>query len=466
MTEQLNIVLVPHTHWDREWYQTFQQFRIRLVHAVDKLLDILERDPDFSHFMLDGQTIVLDDYLEARPEQEERLKKHTRSGRITVGPWYVQPDEFLVSGESLIRNLQTGLKRAAEFGEPMRVGYVPDCFGHIAQLPQILKGVRIDNAVFWRGVGSEARASEFYWTAPDGTSTLVLHLADRRGYSNARDMPLKPDEFVTYVELLIPPLLAKAATNTLLFMNGSDHLEPQDGLPATIKAANEHLAHIDPTIVGTRFIASSTIASSTIASSTIASSTIASSYQGIQLCIGTLPQYVAAVQAYLARVGTGSLQTLSGEMRSGQYSHLLPSVLSTRMWIKQHNTEIEHLRERWLEPITAWASKLGATYPAGLIRQAWKLLLQNHPHDSICGCSIDQVHRENSARFAQSQQIGEQLVIEALQYLANSTDTRASALRSVQDEEPVGTRFIASAPTPASSNIASSFDEHITRQAV
>ncbi|HEV7236493.1 MAG TPA: hypothetical protein VGN15_09945, partial [Ktedonobacteraceae bacterium] len=177
MTDQLNIVLVPHTHWDREWYQTFQQFRIRLVHVVDLLLDVLERDPDFSHFMLDGQTIVLDDYLEARPEAEERLKKQTRSGRVTVGPWYVQPDEFLVSGESLIRNFQIGLQRAAEFGEPMRVGYVPDCFGHIAQLPQILKGVGIDNAVFWRGVGSEAHKSEFYWAAPDGTKTLVLHLS-------------------------------------------------------------------------------------------------------------------------------------------------------------------------------------------------------------------------------------------------------------------------------------------------
>jgi alpha-mannosidase len=416
MTEQLNIVLVPHTHWDREWYQTFQLFRIRLVHAVDKLLDIMERDPNFSHFMLDGQTIALDDYLEVRPEEEERLKKYTRSGRITVGPWYVQPDEFLVSGESLIRNLQAGLKRAAEFGDPMRVGYVPDCFGHIAQLPQILQGIGIDNAVFWRGLGSEAHKSEFYWTAPDGTRVLVLHLASSMGYSNARDMPLKPDEFVTRVELLIPPLLAKATTSTLLFMNGSDHLEPQDGLPAAIQAANEQLAHVSPGQEQTEAGQSGL-------------------YHGIQVRIGTLPQYISAVQKYLARVGGDSLQTLSGEMRSGEYSHLLPSVLSTRMWIKQQNAETEHLLERWVEPTAAWASKLGAPYPAGLVRLAWKLLLQNHPHDSICGCSIDQVHRENSARFAQSQQIGEQLVLEALQYLADSTETRASALSIVQDEQ-------------------------------
>ena len=436
MTGQLNIVLVPHTHWDREWYQTFQQFRVRLVHVVDMLLDIMERDPAFSHFMLDGQTIVLDDYLEARPEEEERLKKHTRSGRITVGPWYVQPDEFLVSGESLIRNFQLGLKRAAEFGEPMRVGYVPDCFGHIAQLPQILQGVGIDNAVFWRGIGSEARKSEFYWAAPDGTRTLVLHLAGGMGYSNARDMPLKPAEFVTHVELLIKPLLEKATTNTLLFMNGSDHLEPQDGLPATIKAANEQLARINP-------------ARGQLAGDAAATEQDGP-YHGIHVRIGTLPHYVAAVQEYLARVGTGSLQTLSGEMRSGELSHLLPSVLSARMWIKQQNAATEHLLERWVEPMTAWASTLGATYPAGLMKVAWKLLLQNHPHDSICGCSIDQVHRENSARFAQSQQIGEQLTLEALQYLANSSDTRAPAFSITHDERRAAVPIVVfnSAPGP------------------
>ena len=141
-----------------------------------------------------------------------------------MGPWYLQPDEFLVSGESLVRNLQIGLRQAAEFGGQMRAGYVPDCFGHIAQLPQILRGFGIDNAVFWRGVGAEAHKSEFFWAAPDGTQVLVIFLAGAMGYSNARDMPLDPEEFAARVELLAAPLLPMATTNTLLFMNGSDHL--------------------------------------------------------------------------------------------------------------------------------------------------------------------------------------------------------------------------------------------------
>ena len=412
MTERLNIILVPHTHWDREWYQTFQQFRIRLVRTVDKLLNILNRDPKFNYFMLDGQTIVLEDYLEVRPEQEERLKKYTRSGRILVGPWYLQPDEFLVSGESLVRNLQIGLRQAAEYGEPMRVGYVPDCFGHIAQLPQILRGFGIDNAVFWRGVGEEAHKSEFYWAAPDGTQVLVIHLADTVGYSNASLMPLNPEEFVTRVEILTAPLLSKATTNTLLFMNGSDHLEPQDGLPETIEAANKLLAHINPEHekILTRF-------------GHHEQNGKVSHFDNINVRIGTLPQYIEAVRQQIERSPGTPLQTLSGEMRSSQYSHLLPAVLSTRMWIKQQNTATEHMLERWMEPLTAWAWKLGAPYPKGLVKLAWKYLLQNHPHDSICGCSIDQVHRENSVRFAQSQQISENLITQAMQYLASVTDT-------------------------------------------
>ncbi len=436
MTEQLTILLVPHTHWDREWYQTFQQFRMRLVRVVNHLLDILDSDSNFTHFMLDGQTIVLDDYLEVCPQEEERLKRYTRSGRISVGPWYLQPDEFLVSGESLIRNLQVGLRRAAEFGQPMRVGYVPDTFGHIAQLPQILRGVGIDNAVFWRGIGSEARKSEFTWTAPDGSSVLVLLLADPLGYSNARDMPLQVDEFVTRTELQASRLLPRANQATLLFMNGSDHLAPQDGLPAVVAAANERMEHLDPQRA--RVLAGFQRDGQPV------------SFDKIQVRIASLSEYVDTVSHYIRQNGKHALQTMAGEMRSGEYSHLLPSVLSTRMWIKQENAATEHLLERWVEPLAAWASLLGARYPRGLVELAWKYLLQNHPHDSICGCSIDQVHRENRVRFAQSQQVGEQLVTEAMQHIESRIDTRPLAKPEQQSRGAIPLVVFNPAPGPRS----------------
>ncbi len=417
MGEQLHIILVPHTHWDREWYQTFQQFRMRLIKTVDLLLDVLDSDLQFYHFMLDGQTVVLDDYLEVKPEQRERLAGYIRSGRILTGPWYLQPDEFLVSGEALIRNLQIGLRRAAEFGTPMRVGYVPDTFGHIAQLPQLLHGFGIESAVFWRGVGAEARKSEFFWRAPDGTRVLVLHLADPIGYSNARQMPLQVDEFVTRTELLVANILPKATTDTLLFMNGSDHLEPQVGLPAVIAAANQQLAHIDPRHQHLLAQLEAHHGPSTV-------------YDTIEVHIGTLPEYIERVRQWHEQHGQkleAVLQTLTGEMRSGQFAPLLPSVLSTRMWIKQQNSATEHLLERWVEPLTVWASLVGKNvpYPQELVALAWRYLLQNHAHDSICGCSVDQVHRENGVRFAQSQQVGEGLVDDAMQQLTAVVNTLA-----------------------------------------
>ncbi|GCE48161.1 alpha mannosidase-like protein [Thermosporothrix hazakensis] len=414
MAEQLHIVLVPHTHWDREWYQTFQQFRLRLVKAVDALLNVLEEDQDFRYFMLDGQTIVIDDYLEARPEQAERLKRLIRSGRILVGPWYIQPDEFLVSGESLIRNLQRGISQAEELGGLMRVGYVPDTFGHIAQLPQILRGVGIDNAVFWRGVGEEIKGSEFYWEAPDGSQVFVVYLADPQGYSNARQMPLNPEEFVSRVKLQVANLLPRATDDVLLFMNGSDHLEVQEGLPATIAQANALLQHVD--IQQERKQSSAN-----------------GHYHSLYVEIGTLPQYIERVRSQ-----NRHWQVWQGELRSSQFAPLLPGVLSSRIWIKQQNERCEQLLERWVEPMTTFMSALNLSYPEGLVRLAWQYLLQNHPHDSICGCSIDQVHRENSVRFAQCQQICEGLLAQTLPQIAARVDT----------QPPIPVKHPADAPVP------------------
>ena len=384
-----HLLIMPHTHWDREWYLTFQQFRMRLVRAVDAVLDTLDADPGFTYFMLDGQTIVLDDYLEVRPENAPRLRRLAREGRLLVGPWYLQPDEYLVGGEALIRNLQFGRRGAAEYGGAMPVGYVPDTFGHIAQLPQILRGFELDNAVFWRGVGPEIERNVFRWAAPDGTEVLALWLHDQYGYSNSAVLPLDPEALAVRLERTAARMRPKALANTLLMMNGSDHQEPQPGLPKVIAAATPLLAA-----------------------------------RGLEAAIGTLPQYVNRVrQAELP------LECHRGELRSGHYAHLLPGVLSTRMWLKQANAAGEALLVRWAEPATALAafSSAGAPHPTALLDLAWKHLLQCHPHDSICGCGIDQVHAEMLPRFAQSAQIAEELTVSALDQLAAQADTRAPA---------------------------------------
>ncbi len=390
MSDELHLLVVPHTHWDREWYQTFQQFRLRLVHAVDTVLHTLDSDPDFTFFMLDGQTVVLEDYLEVRPENAARLQTLGQQGRLLVGPWYLQPDEFLVGGESLIRNLQIGHAMAIPYGGPMAVGYVPDTFGHTAQLPQILRGFGLDNAVFWRGVGPEIERGAFRWLAPDGSDVLVAWLYDEFGYSNAAMLPLEPDLLAERVRHIADRMRARAVTNTLLLMNGSDHREPQPGLPSALAAASERLRA-----------------------------------SGLTLAIGTLPQYIETLRA-----ATDDMPVYRGELRSSYAAHLLPGVLSARMWLKQRNAAVEALLTHWAEPMATWSWLFGAEHPTSLLQLAWKFLLHNHPHDSICGCGIDQVHREMLPRFDQSEQIADGLAADALTFLAGQVDTRGSS-RSV-----------------------------------
>ena len=163
----------------------FQLFRLKLVHLVDGLLDILEQDRDYKYFMLDGQTIVLDDYLQMRPEKESILREHIRKGRIIIGPWHILPDMFLVSPEAHIRNLLQGDRTARKFGPKMMIGYMPDSFGHIGQMPQILRGFGIEIACLWRGVRDGP--AEFWWQAPDGSRVLMAYLRD--GYGNGADLP-------------------------------------------------------------------------------------------------------------------------------------------------------------------------------------------------------------------------------------------------------------------------------------
>ena len=219
-----HLVIVPHTHWDREWYQTHEQFRYRLVQLMDGLLDLLERDPAFLHFTLDGQTILLDDYFEVRPEARDRVEKLVRSGRLLIGPWYVLPDEWLVSGEALIRNLRLGLDRAEAMGGSMKIGYVPDQFGHVGQLPQIFASFGMEGAVLWRGVGADIDETLFDWEAADGTRLLTVYLI--QGYGNFVHPPLEADRLATRLRQAAAALRPHSRIESLLLMNGSDHVEP------------------------------------------------------------------------------------------------------------------------------------------------------------------------------------------------------------------------------------------------
>ncbi|MCZ6783543.1 MAG: hypothetical protein O7G30_09555 [Proteobacteria bacterium] len=384
-----HLIIVPHTHWDREWYRTHEQFRFRLVRLVDGVLDLLESDPAFRHFTLDGQSVVVDDYLEVRPRSRERLAKLVEAGRLLVGPWYVLPDEWLVSGEALIRNLRLGLQRADDLGGAMRLGYVPDQFGHVGQLPQIFAGFGFDAAVLWRGVGADIDETLFEWEAPDGTRLFTVYLV--RSYSNAGHLPTSKRALARRLREEAAHLGRHSRIPTLLLMNGTDHAEPDPALAGALGAA----------LAGEG---------------------------GISAEIGTLPAFVFRARGE----APADLQRHTGEFRSGLRSPLLPGCASTRMPQKRRDFENDRLLTRYLEPLAAWWGALGGAPDRELIAFLWRIALENHPHDSICGCSIDAVHEQMETRFQRVRELGgahlERVFSELARHVAVPPDDAGAAL--------------------------------------
>jgi alpha-mannosidase len=380
-------MVVSHSHWDREWYLPFEGFRARLVVMMDHLLHLLETNADYKHFTLDGQSIILEDYLEIRPDRRQDIARQVQTGRLLVGPWYVLADEFLAGGEALIRNLQMGIAIARQLGPPMMVGYLPDMFGQIVHMPSILAGFGISAGVIWRGVDRSIRTSEFFWRAPDGSEVLAIHLPE--GYALGRALPLEREPLMNRLHSIRQVLEPWASTPYLLVMNGDDHLEAQAELPAVIALANENL-------------------------------------EDAELVQTTLPTFIEAVRQEMG-ARSHSWPCVEGEFRSSQRAAILAGVTSARMWIKQRNQECEDLLLRWAESFSAWANLLRrrsegddrAASDAGLLSAAWRLLLQNQAHDSICGCSIDEVHEQMAVRFRRCQRLAQSVGRDALRYIAD-----------------------------------------------
>ena len=365
--------IVPHTHWDREWYLSFQDFRWKLVAAVDAIIDTLESDPRFAHFMLDGQTVLLEDYLALRPERGAALRSLVSAGRLSVGPWYVQPDDILVSGEALIRNLERGLAQARGYGRPMMVGYLPDSFGHVGSLPSILNGFGIDTAAFMRGPGPSLDKAFFEWKGRDGSRVIVAYLID--GYGNGAELPMDHASVGAVLdELARRQAGALLPGIPLLVMNGIDHRSIDAPLPGVLTDA------------GLRE----------------------------QARIGSLEDHVRAARQSLPR----TIPRWEGELRSVYRCPITVGCTSVRYWIKREDQEISTLLERRTEPLAALASLLGAPYPSAALDLSWRYLLRNQPHDSICGCSIDAVHDDMKYRYAQSRALARNAAEDAARFVA------------------------------------------------
>jgi alpha-mannosidase len=372
-------VVVSHTHWDREWYQPFEAFRARLVRMMDSLIDLFHKDPGFKHFVLDGQTVPLDDYLEIRPDRRPVIEKLVKEGRLRIGPNYMLPDEFLIGGEAWVRNLMFGVRSARQYGKLMNVGYSPDAFGHIAHLPAILRGFGIDSVLIWRGVGREVDVSEFRWRSPDGSEVLAVHFP--YGYGYMAEVPEDQAAAERALKTMRETLEPFATTRNVLVPNGTDHLPAHTGLSKYIATANKVM-------------------------------------DNAEMVHGTYEEFIDNVRGEL-KGKYNDLPVLEGEFRSSARSNVLAGVLSTRMWLKQRYAFCEDLLARYAEPLVAWSHLLTGpdaervTSDKGLLHQAWKLLLQNGPHDSVTGCSVDPVYDDVGLRFEKCEQIADSLIREA-----------------------------------------------------
>ena len=361
------VYVVPHTHWDREWYETFATFRAQLVELWDQLLALTEADPDF-RFLMDGQTVVIDDYLEVRPEAKARLEGAIHRGQIQVGPWYTLPDEFLVSGEALIRDLQRGIAGAEAHGGSMRVGYLPDSFGHAAQMPQIYRQLGFRYAVVWRGVPLAIDRVAFTWEAPDGSSILTAYMGN--SYAQGVDLPTEPDALAARIASALKAIAPFRPTRNVLLMNGNDHVLPQKALSAAVRSASGRL---DGTAIR-----------------------------------------LARLDDYLATLPGEGWPHWRGELRSSARANVLMGTLSVRAPDKLRYFEAAQALERMAEPLAA----LTGVEARQALDEAWTLILQNAAHDTACGSGIDAVAEESNRRSVSALRIAEQIIDRVLPHLA------------------------------------------------
>lgn len=371
MSEKKYLHIISHTHWDREWYMPFEAHRFHLVEFFDRLLDTLDNDPSFKSFHLDGQCIVIEDYLEIRPEMRPKIEKYIAEGRLVSGPWYILQDEYLVDGESNVRNMLVGRQIAAQYGKVSDIGYFPDAFGNIGQAPQILRGFGIDCVAFGRGVSEihgdrydtgeenygKAR-SEIIWRSPDGSE--VNGAVFLRWYNNANEIPSDTDAAMKRLSEIRDSAAACATTPHLLLMNGCDHQPVQCDIGQIAERVNA--AGFTDEVIHSNF-----------------------------------RDYFDAILPYRSNFSIYRGE-LNGEHSEGWYT--LANTASARIYLKQLNSRCEALLERRVEPLSV-ASFITASgkVDRDYFRYLWKTLLKNHPHDSICGCSVDDVHSEMVTRF-------------------------------------------------------------------
>ncbi|MCK5737941.1 hypothetical protein KAH55_02120, partial [bacterium] len=425
--------VVSHTHWDREWRYPFQEFRLLLLDMFDKLIELGDTNPDYNSFLLDSQTMPLDDYLEIKPEKEADLRRLVKSGKLIIGPWYSLPDTITISGESVVGNLLRGMQQTEEWEGKKWCGYSPCGYGQSSQMPQIYQGFGLDHLFFYRGSANYMTKHEWIWEGADGSRIMGMRSVNPYGRANwyvqvyrpvalnkwafewdynwsEGQLPFHPcDEELAdfdywlldgkhteklYLENLPKaledikgPAVKDATCQHLLYMDGMDQVNPYPRTPEIVAEANK--LNTGDTYLHSSFY-----------------------------------DYVQAVKA-----NAKDLKVVSGEfrytMKDGMWQNLFPGMLCSRMYLKQQNRQVEYKLQKNADTWAALAATLGAEYPTGLMRQAWKYLLQNQSHDSISGCSVDQVHDDVEYRNRQVRNLADNCSRKAMGDIVRGIDNSA-----------------------------------------
>ena len=429
------IHLISLTHWDREWRFPFEETRMLLVEMMDGLLDLLDRNKDYKHYHLDGQSVLLEDYLLARPENRARLVKYIKNGRILIGPWYTLPDTSVVDGESLIRNFLIGQKVCAQFGPRMTVGYTPAGYGQPSQMPQIFANFGIGSAMFYRGISRKVCPSaEYWWEAPDGTRVLGFRLGDlaRANFFYFVFRPVvhnRDNNQMTHhwEDGGLPVRLCDGRSTTCYYV-----LEPAGGfhaenvVPSLLKLDSEEIVGTTtPYALGMQ--CDDSVEPHPAEPMIIREAVKALGADAVRH--SNLPEYVELVRSYVKK-NKVQLDVLTGEMRhtlhEGVWTDLLPDVMGNRPDVRQDHRRSELLLSKWAEPWATLAWLDGREYPRFYLERCWKLLLANEAHDSINGGSMDPINRETAIRNAQIQTMAAGVRRRSIETLVRQIDTSAA----------------------------------------
>jgi len=430
MSQSYEMHVISNTHWDREWVYNFQETRMQLVEFFDRLLDILDNEPGYRSYLLDSQAVPVEDYLEVRPEQRDRIARHVAGGRLLIGPWYTCPEEFCVGGESLVRNLLYGHRIAREFGGVMKVGHTPFSYGQNSQMPQIYAGFGIDTILFYHGVSHDDTPNEFIFEGADGTRILASQMSAKARYN-------------FYFGLYRPVLYGTS-------IDERSYHWPQGGLPfhlccerhcmdhhflldvprhfykKNIAKCFEAMLEQEKNTATTRYLAFMDGHDSSIAdAATLRIIEEAKQYVGKNMLFhSSLPALMEKVKGAVK-----DLVVLKGERRVPKLMdgriHLYSDVLSSRAHIKRLNARAETTLQRWAEPFAAVAWSLGGQYPKGLLDLAWKMLLKCHAHDSIAGSGVDDIEQDMVYRLRQVVHIGEGVARRGLENIQRRIDNAA-----------------------------------------